>query len=371
MARTYDTYDRYKNYEGEASSGKAGRVLAGLAKTVALLVETVLLIAVVLYAVIYLLMNGPSEKVRDTVVMTFEETSALKWLPDLFLSKEEIAGIVERPPEEQYFPPVDSKPIPTPGPKETVNPAGGPAADAWGLVDEDGDGLILQEIHGSGYSGYMMVVLDPSRVIMGAVPESLGRRGYTVAEMVEYYDAVVGTNAGGFEDPEGRGNGSRPDSLIVFEGQTYFEFNGMGQGFVGIDDQYRLRVGLKTVAEVKDANIQYGVCFGPVLVADGQITEDSLKSSGLNPRTAIGQRSDGAILLMVIDGRQIISLGATYKDVAEVMLRYGAVNACNLDGGSSTLMWYGGDYINNCASVIGIRPVPSTFLVLKEGKRNG
>ena len=95
-------------------------------------------------------------------------------------------------------------------------------------------------------------------------------------------------------------------------------------------------------------------------------------NSGVNPRTAIVQRSDGAVLLLVIDGRKAISLGATYQDLVDVFLEYGAVNACNLDGGSSTLMWYNGNYVNNCASVVGIRPVPTTFLVLKEGaKDNG
>ena len=359
-----------------AENNKSGirtflKVLAVVAKTIALLIETVLLIAVVLYAVMALLVNGPSKTARNTFVMSVRETSAIGFLADWFLTEDEIDEIEAGKNEELYFPPTDTSLITiNTTTEETASKSEGPQPDAWGLVDEDGDGLILEEIHGNGYSGYMMVVLDPSRVIMGAVPESLGHRGYTVAEMVEYYDAVVGTNAGGFEDPEGRGNGSRPDSLIVFEGQTYFEFNGMGQGFVGIDDNYILHVGLKSVDEVKSANIQYGVCFGPVLVSNGQMTEESSLSSGLNPRTAIGQRSDGAILMLVIDGRQIISLGATFKDVAEIMLRYGAVNACNLDGGSSTLMWYDGDYINNCASVIGIRPVPSTFLVLKEGKNN-
>ena len=73
---------------------------------------------------------------------------------------------------------------------------------------------------------------------------------------------------------------------------------------------------------------------------------------------------------VVIDGRQVSSLGATYQDMTEVFLSYGAVNACNLDGGSSSMMWYQGGYINNCASVVGIRPVPTTFLVLKEGVSN-
>ena len=70
----------------------------------------------------------------------------------------------------------------------------------------------------------------------------------------------------------------------------------------------------------------------------------------------------------MIEGRQPSRLGATYLEEAEVMLRFGAVNACNLDGGSSSMMWYNGEYINNTASIIGIRPLPSSFIVLKEGR---
>jgi exopolysaccharide biosynthesis protein len=242
-------------------------------------------------------------------------------------------------------------------------------ADAWGLVDADGDGIIVETVQGEGYSGYMMVVLDPSRVIMGSVPESFGRRGYTVAEMVEKFDAVAGINAGGFYDPGGSGDGSIPETLVVYEGKLYYESYGIRNGFAGFDSNYILHVGKFTPAQIRERDIQYGVCFGPVLVVNGEGVDHSALGSGVNPRTAIGQRSDGAVLLLVIDGRQVSSLGATYQDLVDVMLSYGAVNACNLDGGSSTMMWFEGDYINNCASVVGIRPVPTSFLVLKEGVR--
>ncbi len=343
-----------------------GRIIVSMLKILAVAVETVLLVALVLYAVMFMLTKGPSESARDLFVLSVRETSAIGFLANWFLSEDEIEQIEASKNEEVYYAPIDTSLIIISTTPE-ADPETGPQGDAWGLTDDDGDGIILEEIHGKGYSGYMMVVHDPSRVIMGCVPESLGHRGYTVAQMAAYYDAVAAINAGGFEDPDGRGNGSRPDSLIVFKGKPYFAFNGMGSGFVGIDDQYILHVGLKSLDEVTAANIQYGVCFGPVLVSNGEITPEGSLSSGLNPRTAIGQRSDGAILMLVIDGRQVISLGATFKDIAEIMVRYGAVNACNLDGGSSTLMWYNGEYINNCASVIGKRPVPSTFLVLKEG----
>ena len=84
----------------------------------------------------------------------------------------------------------------------------------------------------------------------------------------------------------------------------------------------------------------------------------------------IHEREPKAMLLLVIEGRQPNRLGATYTDVAEIMLSFGALNACNLDGGSSTMMWYEGRYINNSASVIGIRPIPTSFLVLKEGVKD-
>lgn len=358
--------DKTNNSSGKNQRSLFGRIIIVILKILAVALETVVLAAAVLYAVMFLLTKGPSKSARDLFVMSVRETSAIGFLADWFVTEDEIAEIEASKNEEVYFAPTDTSLI-TINTAPAADPETGPQPDEWGLIDEDGDGIILEEIHGRGYSGFMMVILDPSRVIMGCVPESLGHRGYTVAEMAEHYDAVAAINAGGFEDVDGRGNGSRPDSLIVFKGTPYFAFNGMGSGFVGIDDKYILHAGLKTLEDVTAANIQYGVCFGPVLVSNGAITPEGSLNSGLNPRTAIGQRSDGAILMLAIDGRQVISLGATFKDIAEIMIRYGAVNACNLDGGSSTLMWYKGEYINNCASVIGIRPVPSTFIVLKEG----
>ena len=180
-----------------------------------------------------------------------------------------------------------------------------------------------------------------------------------------YFDAVAGINAGGFVDPDGQGNGSIPDTLTVVDGKIYM--GGIGNGFVGFDADHIMHVGCNNEQEILDAGIQYGVCFGPVLIQNGEPCELEYHG-GINPRTAIGQRSDGAVLMLVIDGRQVASIGATYVDETEIMMRYGAVNACNLDGGSSSLMWFDGGYVNNCASVIGIRPVPTSFLVLKAGE---
>ncbi len=343
-------------------------ILGVLVKTFIVVLITACLLVYLVYGAVYILVKGPSPAARDLCVNSLLETSALKFIPRLFFTEEEIALIsgtddveelVETDPIEGFPPPVSTL---EPGGKDNT----GPQPDAWGLIDDDGDGIIIQNVSGPGYTGYMMVVLDPSRVIMGSKPSSYGYRGYTVAEMVAEFDAVAGINAGGFDDPNGQGNGSVPDTMVVYDGKVYFESSGIRTGFVGLDSNHVMHVSnMITAADIAQKDIQYGVCFGPVLVANGVPVEQAV--SGVNPRTAIGQRSDGAILMLVIDGRQVISMGATMDDIVEIMLEYGAINACNLDGGSSSLMWYGGDYVNNCASVIGIRPVPTTFLVLKEG----
>lgn len=322
-----------------------------------ILVTAVLLVAT-LYGVMYILAKGPSETARDLFVMSVRETSAIGFLAELYFTDEELAEIEKGKTTEAYEE-TDTSLITIAAAEETQQ---GPVADAWGLVDEDGDGIIIDPIKGPNYIGYMMVVLDPSRVIMGSVPESYYIRGYTVEEMVEHFDAVAGINAGGFVDPDGQGNGSIPDTLTVVDGKLYM--GGVGNGFVGFDSNHIMHVGCNNSQEIINADIQYGVCFGPVLIQNGEPCELDYHG-GMNPRTAIGQRSDGAVLMLVIDGRQVASLGATYVDETEIMMRYGAVNACNLDGGSSSLMWYDGGYVNNCASVIGIRPVPTSFLVLK------
>ena len=118
-----------------------------------------------------------------------------------------------------------------------------------------------------------------------------------------------------------------------------------------------------TSKEALDKGIRDALTFGPALVVNGEAATVKGASSGLNPRTAIGQRSDGAVLLLVIDGRQASSLGATYADMISVLLEYGAVNAINMDGGSSSLMYYKGEYLNRGVILTGSRKMPTGFIV--------
>ena len=359
--RAVNSYFAAENGKKESFWRKLGRFFA---KIFLLALETVLLAAILLYGGMYVLAKGPSPAIRKIFVTSVRETSAIGFLADLYLSEEEIAEI-EAVKEAEEYAPTDTS-LFTERTEPAADSSNVPQPDAWGLVDDDGDGIIIEPVKGTGYAGYMMVVLDPSRVIVGSAPGSYGVRGYTVAQFVERFDAVAGTNAGGFVDPNGEGNGSLPDSTVVFEGQVYF--SGCVTGIAAIDGDHILHVQKSmTRQELIDNNIQYAVCYGPVLISNGEAADPETLRYSLNPRTAIGQRSDKAMLILVIDGRQASSMGASFQDLIEIFERFGAVNAVNLDGGSSSVMWYGGDYINKTASVIGIRPVPTSILVLKEG----
>ena len=113
-----------------------------------------------------------------------------------------------------------------------------------------------------------------------------------------------------------------------------------------------------TIAGMPDA-----VIFRPVLVYDGHACAITGNGGGLNPRTIIGQRADGAVLLLVIDGRQTSSIGASYEDCINIMLEHNAIVAANLDGGSSSVMYYNGEIINNVVSMNGERLVPTAWVV--------
>ena len=338
----------------------------GVGRFFLILLETLLLLVIGLYAVMFVLAHGPSPRAGREFALTVRETSALKFLANWYFTEDEIAEM-ERSRGNGDYAETDTSLITIPAEKPAADPAEGPAADAWGLVDDDGDGIVVERVNGQGFNGYMMVVYDATRVVMGCQPDYFGRRGFTVEEMVQHYDAVAGVNAGGFDDPGGMGNGSVPDTMVVFKGEIYYAGNGVRDGFAGFDGDHILHVGKLNRQEIEAAGIQYGVCFGPVLVVNGEAADVSTLGSGLNPRTAIGQRSDGAVLLLVIDGRQATSAGARYQDLVNIMLAYGAVNACNMDGGSSSLMYYNGEYLNNKAFVVGERTIPTTWLVLKEG----
>ena len=216
-----------------------------------------------------------------------------------------------------------------------------------------------------------MIVPDPKRVMLGTSGKFGKEPGMQLTALVKKYNGVAGINAGGFVDDNGLGTGGTPLGLVITEGELIFGSETAKYNVVGLDRDGVLIVGTMTGAEALEAGVVWGVSFvthdgiASSLIINGEVQTQNL-GPGVNPRTAIGQREDGALLLLVLDGRGVKTLGATLENVCDLMLQYGAVNAGNLDGGSSSVMVYEGEIINVCASVTGPRSIPTGFIVLKE-----
>jgi exopolysaccharide biosynthesis protein len=235
----------------------------------------------------------------------------------------------------------------------------GGAADAGKLTS-------VEEVDGTGYHGFLLTVKDPKKVKL-IVTSTMGR-GERVSSMVKRTGAIAGVNAGGFSDPNWKGNGFKPIGLVISGGKIYY--NGLGSKnsvqIVGIDKNGKMLAGKYSIDELMNLGISEAVSFSPRIIVNGKgLIPNRQEGWGIAPRTVMGQRDDGALLFLTIDGRQPgYSVGATLYDAQEILLKHGAVIAANLDGGSSTvLVNEKGEDVNKPSSSYGERYLPTAFLV--------
>ncbi len=247
-------------------------------------------------------------------------------------------------------------------------PAAGTNHEAETALTEKKPLVEIEEISGHGYSGYVMTVNDPTKIRIG-VPEKKGR-GERVLSMAERTGAIAGVNGGGFADPNWQGNGFQPIGIVMSGGELFYDDLGKSKStqVVGLDDNGKMVAGRYSLDELKALGVKEAVTFQPRIIVNGKgLIKDAADGWGIAPRTAMGQREDGAILFVVIDGRQPgHSIGANLYDVQQIMLEHGAVIAANLDGGSSTVLVKDGQVLNKPSTKSSEgRYLPSAFLVFE------
>lgn len=230
-------------------------------------------------------------------------------------------------------------------------------------------------IKGNKFNGILVIVHNPKRVKIG-YSSKLGTVGQKTSEIAKENNALVAINGGGFNDKGNNsttiwtGTGAIPTGIIISNGKVIFPSEAdldpiqVYQGVAGITSSGKLVVGNHSVRELLQMGVTEALCFGPTLIENGTETT-GLSYQGADPRTAIGQRTDGSILLLTLDGRQVFEAGATIQDVQTIMKEEGAYNAVNLDGGASTTMYYGGKVQNSPSDKFGERPVPTAIYVTK------
>ena len=333
-----------------------GRILAFLG-------VTVLCLGIVAVGACAVLFRGPFPSSRKIACNSFRETSAFRWVPGLFLPEEELKSYLLESTEDLET--------------EQVNTSLIHVSEA--RVDENGvkePYLELVDISYGTCKGKLLIVRNPKGVILGTSDGFGVEPGLRLTDMVAKYNGLAGTNAGGFVDNNGVGNGGTPTGLVLADGKILNGNEWERYNVIGLDNDGILHVGTMTGREAIDSGMKWAVSFvthdgiASSLIINGEVQNQNL-GPGVNPRTAIGQRENGDLLLLVLDGRSAKTLGATLENVVDIMLDYGAVNAGNLDGGSSSVMVYGDEIINNCASITGPRRIPTGFIVLREEDIDG
>jgi len=357
------------------------KIINYILKGLAFIGTTVGAVVILLILSILLICHGPSISARQLFVTTVLETGQLKFLASVFLSEDEIQAMVNqnsmKPMDEdvdlsliqvaiknQDANTVNSSTSVSISDGSTVSDAnnGESAQESTNIPNDPRDGIEILPVSGRTFYGTMMIIEDPSRVSV-ATTYPWGEYGKNLDVIAKDSGAIAAVNGGLYASYEN--TGARPYGVAVSNGQIQLNQPGSWPGLymIGLNTDNILVIknlaGMNASqfeAYVKENGIRDAVAFQEEasdknnhfvqLIINGEARELNGMGSGLNPRTAIGQRADGAILLLVTDGRGASGhLGASASDLISVMMEYGAVNAANLDGGSSSCMYYDEEYL--------------------------
>ena len=303
-----------------------------------------------------LVFYGPFENVKNTIVGMSMNSLRHQYIAKLFLSDQSIQEIMRG--------------------SAAVDPTQkGEAVNTLQFGVNHSDKIEVYDVRGKDFVGKLMVVYDPTSIVIG-LSELLPKSGETTSVVAKRNQAVAAINAGGFMDKGWTGTGGVPMGFVIHDGEVAYnqqQSEEVKQDTVAFTKEGMLIVGRHSIAQLKGYGVKEAVSFGPPLIVNGKPTIASGDGGwGFAPRTAIGQRENGEVLMLVIDGRSFDSFGATLKDAQDILMEYGAVNAVNLDGGSSSTMVLNDKVINKPSDRLGERAVPSVFLVApgKGGESN-
>lgn len=355
LIRIDDTEMLDPNDDGKERKVIAKKVFNAAGKVLITLLVTLVILCGGIYALMCVLVYGPSKTAQEQFVMSLRETSAIGFIANWFFTEDEVMAIIEKNSIK------DTDVITNTSLVTTVS--GTVQADE---NQEEVKDIEVIDIKGTTYRGKLMIVKDPSRVFVGTVPSFFNGDGRVVAKIAAQYEAIAGINGGEFVDGELTYT-AMPVGLVMTDGNivngdrtTRCHVTGFTKDNVlvvgNMNGQQAIDMGMRDCVSISSS-------IGPFLIINGEAQDVSGVGGGLNPRTAIGQRADGAVLLLAVDGRQANSLGASFADLLYIMQQYGAVNASTMDGGTSTQMYYDGEVINTPYSPTGPRQCPTAFLV--------
>lgn len=211
--------------------------------------------------------------------------------------------------------------------------------------DFEDEEMEIYDIDTPTIKGNAIIVYNPRLISIGY--SDFLEKGEKTSEIARKNNAIAAINGGGFKYGK---DIKEPMGVVIHDGKIIYnelKDNDVKQDIVGFTKDGMLIVGKHSINELKKINIKEAVTFGPPLIVNGKtVNIEGDGGWGIAPRTAIGQRENGTVILMTLQGRSLKTIGATIKDVQEQMIKFGAVNATNLDGGNSATMIYNGKIVN-------------------------
>jgi len=233
--------------------------------------------------------------------------------------------------------------------------------------DEGNDLYKVIDIEGNGYKGHILVVYDPSRIDLVQAP-NIKYGGKQLKKLLEINDGIAGVNASGFDYSEA--TGYVPNGIVIMDNEIVWGADkepAKHGGIIGFTNDNKLILTKSNAQEALAMGIRDAVTFGPFLIVNGVPSEFKGNGGyGIAPRTAIGQRRDGIVLMVVIDGRRPgHSLGVDMVELTNVLQKYGAYNAANLDGGGSSSIVVEGEILSVAGGFgyTGERYIANAFMV--------
>ncbi|WP_054968141.1 phosphodiester glycosidase family protein [Alicyclobacillus ferrooxydans] len=232
--------------------------------------------------------------------------------------------------------------------------------------DTNTGGILVKTVEYPGFTATIMEISNPTRVQV-AMTKYKGSVGETVSQFVNDNNAVAGINGGSFTDSnDWRGTGGFPDGIVISNGNLINNSDLGPQPIIGFTSSGKMIAGNYSYGQLHDMDVTQALSFYPVLVQHGQDIVQGNGGWGYAPRTVIGQKANGTVLLIVTNGRYENgpgNVGASLQDMANVLLQNGAVIGANLDGGSSATMILNGKLINEPTDVLGERKVATAIIV--------
>ena len=316
----------------------------------------------------FVMMYGPWDGVRNFYVTTAMKTKDHQYLAKIFYNDETIDDIVN----SNYFIEIKEKVKLDDVVIDTSPKSSYKNKEDEEILTRDGNNEDYKIINLKvGISkAYLVAIYKPEKVtLIRAKNFNIGRYGEQVTYMCNRYNASVCINGGGFVD-EGIGS-DIPLGYVIDDGEIVWPSSNWDTrkgNLIGFNKEGKLLLLANSTGENALAEgMVDGLEFGPFLIVNGKPIEIVGDPWGKSPRVAIGQRKDGVVLFLVIDGENYID-GASLQDVVDVLTKYGAYNAANLDGGHSSSLAVNGVLYNNPPAIAkrqGGRYVVTGFGLLK------